>query len=169
MTRPPDDLQRFCEQEHPRLVGAMTLYTADQPLAEELAQEALVRVCERWDKVKAMPAPGAWAHRVAMNLAKSRFWRRALERRVAARSTIDEAEPAPSTAEAVAVREAVSRLGPRQREAVLLRYFAGFGVDDAAQAMGVSASSLKSLTHRANQQLRAELDDDLDAEVDHAY
>ncbi len=164
----PQDLAVFCTEEHPRLVGAMTLYTGDRLLAEEIAQEALVRVCERWSKVREMDAPGAWAHRVAMNVAKSRFRRRALERRVAARTHSLDASPDAATAEVMAVREAIRRLGPRQREAVVLRYFLGLSVTEAAAAMQVSSGALRSLTHRAGQQLEDLLRDEHD-EVDHAY
>jgi len=82
-----DARAEFCSAEYPRLVGAMSLYTGDAALAEELAQEALARACRNWSSVKNMPAPGAWAHRVAVNLANTHFRRARLERR--ARSALD--------------------------------------------------------------------------------
>lgn len=163
----PPDLVAFCTKEHPRLVGAVAIYTGDRLLAEEIAQEALVRTCERWNSVRTMSAPGAWAHRVAMNLAKSRFRRRTLERRVAARSRVGEAVDPDDSEEALAIREAIRQLAPRQREAVVLRHFVGLTVDEAADAMKVSAGALRSLTHRASQQLNTLLFDSSD-EVDHA-
>lgn len=148
----PQDLVTFCAEEHPRLLGSLTLYTGDRALAEEIAQEALTRVCARWSTVRTLDRPGAWAHRVALNLAKSRFRRRALERRVAARA--DEADNYEhDTAQAVVVRQAVARLPTRQREAVVLRHFLGFTVEDAAEVMGVTPGALRSLTHRATGQL----------------
>lgn len=71
----------FCVEEHPRLVGALSLYCGDRALAEELAQDALTRACRDWRKVRNFAAPGAWTHRVAMNLANSYFRRRAAETR----------------------------------------------------------------------------------------
>lgn len=62
--------------EHPRLVRALALYTGDAAWGEELAQEALVQVIRKWEDVAQMAAPGAWAHRVGLNLAKSGFRRR---------------------------------------------------------------------------------------------
>lgn len=43
-------LAEFCRREHPRLVGALSLYCGDSDVAEELAQEALIRAAdrERW-------------------------------------------------------------------------------------------------------------------------
>ena len=162
----PAELAAFCTAEHPRLVGAMTLYTGDDLLAEEIAEEALIRVCERWPKVRQMAAPGAWAHRVAMNLAKSRFRRRILERRVAATMRTTEAVDAPHPEDVLAVRAAMRQLGSRQREAVVLRHFLGFSVKEAAEAMRISPGALRSLTHRAGQHLESLLADE-SAEVDH--
>jgi RNA polymerase sigma factor (sigma-70 family) len=68
----------------------------------------------------------------------------------------------------MAVREAIKQLPPRQREAVVLRYFLGFTVNEAAAAMKVSAGALRSLTHRAGQQLEQDLRSPTD-EVNHAH
>src|SRR4051812_32240 len=76
------ELVAFLEAEYPRLVGTLSLYCGNAESAEELAQEALARVCRDWAKVRKMNAPGAWAHRVAMNLAASHFRRRAATKRV---------------------------------------------------------------------------------------
>jgi len=71
----------FCVAEHSRLVGALSLYCGDRTLAEELAQDALSRACRDWKKVRRLGAPGAWTHRVAINLANSHFRRAAIELR----------------------------------------------------------------------------------------
>lgn len=116
------DFDAFCAREADRLVGALSVYTGDRFLAHELAQEALVRVLERWEQVSSMQAPGAWAHRVAMNLANSFFRRRRIERRALKRK--DQQEQAGAgigggqgeVADAMVVRQAVSELPRRQRE-----------------------------------------------------
>ena len=71
----PPELERFCAAEFPRLVRMLDLLTGDVHVAEELAQEALVRTASHWGRVQQLDAPGAWARRVARNLATSR-WRR---------------------------------------------------------------------------------------------
>ncbi len=80
-----EELDAFCRREHPRLVGALTLHCGDRWVAAELAQEALARVCADWPRVSRMQAPGAWVHRVAMNLCTSHFRRRTAERAARAR------------------------------------------------------------------------------------
>ncbi|MDQ4125469.1 MAG: hypothetical protein M3134_07710, partial [Actinomycetota bacterium] len=96
----------FCRREHGRIVGLLSLYCGDAAVAEELAQDALARVCRDWRKVRRMDYPEAWASRVAINLANSHFRRRAAEKRARERlAARPEAEAgAPDTALALSVR-----------------------------------------------------------------
>lgn len=161
-----DEFERFCRDEYPRLVGSLTLYTGDADLAPDLAQEALARACRDWASVGTHRSPGAWVHRVAMNLAKTTFRRRSLERRVVERLASrrhDTDEPDGSRASEI--REFVSALPERQRMAVILRYWADFTVADTAEAMGCAEGTVKAHTHQAVTALRmVMIDGDIDEE-----
>ena len=149
-------LVAFCEKQLPKLTGTLTLYCGDRVLGEELAQEALARLCLRWERVRRMASPEAWVHRVGINLANSVFRRKVIERRARASLARHPAEEAPDTAAAVAIREAVSRLPRRQKTALVLRYFADLSVADVAQLMDCPESTVKTLTRRALQRLESE-------------
>jgi len=149
----PDDVADFCRALHPRLVGALALHCGDRDVAEELAQETIARVWERWSSVRAMESPDAWAFRVGFNLTTSRFRRRAAEHRARARFG-PPSEHVPDAADALAVREAVGALPPRQRAAIVLRYFADLPVDAAAEVLGCAPGTIKSLTSQAIATLR---------------
>ena len=69
------DFDRFFEDEYPRLFAALCLTTRDRDEAEELTQEAFVRVFERWDRVSVMTEPGGYLHAAAMNLFRKRYRR----------------------------------------------------------------------------------------------
>lgn len=69
-----DEVAAFCERVRPRLVGALTLACGDRRIGEDLAQDTLVRVWERWPQVSAMTSPEGWTFRTGFNLASS--WRR---------------------------------------------------------------------------------------------
>lgn len=153
-----DALVAFYRREYPRLVGALSLYCGDAAVAEELAGEAMVRACEHWSDLEQMDAPGAWLHRVAINLANSHFRRRQAERRARARMQ-GRAHRDEDVSEAVTIRRAVSWLPVRQRHAIVLRFYLGMDVEQTAIQMGVSASAVKSLTYRAVQSLRSEFVD----------
>lgn len=145
----------FAEDSYARLVGTLVLYCGEVEIAEELAHDTLVRAQERWDDVSQMDAPGAWLHRVAVNLANSYFRRRLAERRAVNRASIQRVgRHVPDPDAALLVRRAVAGLPPRQREAVILRHFHDLPVVGAAETMGITAGSMKQLTHRALTSLR---------------
>lgn len=154
----PTDLAAFCRREFPRLVGALDLHCGDLDVAEEMAQEALVRAAERWEQVRRMAAPGAWVYRVAINLANSWFRRRAAERRAKHRAApIEEGRRDPDGADRVAVREALVGLPTRQRQAVVLRFYLGCSVAETAAVMGTPEGTVKTLVHRGLGRLRRQL------------
>jgi RNA polymerase sigma factor (sigma-70 family) len=150
-----DDVGTFCRAMHPRLVGALALHCGDRHVAEELAQETLARVWERWPSVREMASPESWTYRVGFNLAASRFRRRSAERRARARAGEGLDAHVPDLASALAVRAAVAALPPRQRAAVVLRYFADLSVDDTAAALRCAPGTVKALTSQAITALRA--------------
>jgi RNA polymerase sigma-70 factor (ECF subfamily) len=146
LSKPAADLVAFCEERYPRLVGALALYCGDRDVAEELAQEALARVCRDWKKVKAMGSPEAWAHRVGMNLAHSHFRRRAAEKRATER--LGDPRTAQAFTERTDLLDSVGRLPHRQRAAVILRYYLGFTVPEVARALECPDGTAKTLLHR---------------------
>jgi RNA polymerase sigma-70 factor (sigma-E family) len=158
--RDREELAAFCAREHRRLVGTLTLHCGDAGVAAELAQEALAKACQSWKQVQAMDAPGAWVHRVAINLSSSYYRRRKAERaateRFRSRRQVDEdlADSA-ETADVLAVRKAVSGLPTRQRTALVYRYYSDLSVEQTAEAMGCRPGTVKSLTSQALSALRA--------------
>jgi RNA polymerase sigma factor (sigma-70 family) len=155
------DLEGFCAGEYPRLVGALTLYCGVRATAEELAQEALIRVCQHWERVRRLENPGAWAHRVAMNLANSHLRRLAAERRARARlATLAESQR--FTYEVVepsvdGLRTAIGALPRKQRRALILRYYVGLSVAEVATEMSCPEGTVKRLTHEATKALRRDV------------
>jgi DNA-directed RNA polymerase specialized sigma24 family protein len=65
--------EAFSADNHARLYTALCLVTGSRHEAEEVMQEALVRVWERWEKVGRLDAPTGYLYRAAMNLAPSRY------------------------------------------------------------------------------------------------
>jgi RNA polymerase sigma-70 factor (ECF subfamily) len=153
-----EDLAGFCRREYPRLVGTLGLYCGDVDVAEELAQEALARACAQWRRVEGMAAPGAWVHRVAINLANSRFRRLAAQRRAEARTGNTDLSRGPDIADSVAIRTAVAALPVRQKTALVLRYYGDLPAEEVATHLGISVGAVHQLTHRALLALRNAFD-----------
>jgi RNA polymerase sigma-70 factor (sigma-E family) len=150
-----NELAAFCETQRPRLVGLLALYVGDRHVAEELSQEALIRLCQHWPRVRSMNQPRAWLDRVAFNLARSWFRRRSAARRALERHGPDRGTaPERDDATVMVVRAAVRRLPPRMRQAVVCRHFLGLSVRETAQVMGCAEGTVKSLTAKALTALR---------------
>lgn len=175
---PPDDLAAFYADQYDRVRGSLTLFTGDRQLAEELAQEAFVKVCQHWERVRAMDAPGAWVHRVGINLAISRARRHRTEVRVVQRVGA-EGRPVAEGPDAAgadgALMAALAALPDDERAVLVLRYYADLPVAAAATALRIAEGTVKTRTRRALARLRADglagpcdLDDEVaddDAEV----
>lgn len=148
------EIEVFCRQENPRLVGMLTLYCGDRVAAEDIAQEALARAWHHWKKVSRMDDPAAWTRRVALNLAKSRFRRLLRERRY--QSTLDGQRPHydVDVTEQRMVREALGALPARQRAAVVLRYYLELSYSEVGQVMDAPPATARSLVHRGLANLR---------------
>lgn len=80
-----DDFAHFYLKEYRALVTLAVALTGNQSEAEELVQEALLRVCARWQRIATYERPGAFARRVLINLATSRRRRLAAEARALGR------------------------------------------------------------------------------------
>ena len=154
------ELGEFCRAQHRRVVGLLSLYVGDAGLAEELAQDVFVKVIAHWEDVERMDRPEAWTMRVAVNVANSWLRRKAAARRAQSRlEARTERHPGGTLtddrANAVAVRSAVAALPPRQRLAVVLRYYADLSVAETAAEMRCTEGTVKTLTSTAISRLRA--------------
>jgi len=151
----PADLVAFVEREQPRLVRAVDLLLGDRDVAEEIAQEALLRAASRWEKVRSLGSPGGWAHRVAVNLATSQLRRRQAERRARARLAGRDG-PARSDGpgehdpgQTAAVREALGRLSAADRRRLVLRHVLEWSAEEIGDLEGASAATVRQRLHRA--------------------
>jgi RNA polymerase sigma-70 factor (sigma-E family) len=126
----------------------------DREDAADTAQEACARACVRWRRLTRAGDPAPWVVRVAGNLAIDR-WRR---RRTAAAHPLP--APAASTMpDRVDLHRALEAISKRQRDVILLRYFADLPEAAVADALGCSVGSVKTHTSRALAALRARLAD----------
>lgn len=157
----PEDLVAFVQREHPRLVRAVDLLLDDRAVAEEIAQETLLRVAGRWSHVRGLASPGGWAHRVALNLATSQLRRRRVARRAHRRLAREAPPDEPDTATAVAVRTALARLPAAQRRVLVLRHVLGWSAAEIGELESATAPAVRQQLRRARGALRDELGPEL--------
>lgn len=149
----PVSFDSFFERERDRLYRALWLVTRNRFEAEELTQEAFVRLLERWDRVSVMDDPRAYLFRTAMNAFRTSYGRALL----AAKRTL-KVLPTDETITQIDERDAavraLARLSPRQRAAVVLTDMLGFGSEEAARMLGIRASTLRMHASRAHAALK---------------
>jgi len=147
----------FFEIEHERLLGALYVVTGDLNEAEDLMQEAFVKVLQRWDVVQSLTDPTGYLYRTAMNVFRTRYRRsRMAIRRMASISRRDR-DPFDEVEIREDVRLALTTLTPRQRAAIVLTELLGYPPSEAARALGVKASTVRALTTQARSTLRMTL------------
>ncbi len=158
----PSAARALAQRLGPRLVATATRLLGDGAEAEDVAQEALLRlwrIAPDWRSGEARPA--TWAHRVAVNLCLDRLRRRAALPIEAADRIADPA-PLPLAVleardRAQALTAALAALPDRQRVAVALRHFEERSNPEIAAAMGASVEAVESLLARGHRTLAAAL------------
>jgi RNA polymerase sigma factor (sigma-70 family) len=148
----------FFLAQHERLFQALYLLTGDRNEADDLAQEALLRAYERWDRVGSMDSPVGHVYRTALNLYRSRL-RTLVVRARRAFATVPNEDFSGSVAASHDVRRALARLPRGQRDALILVEWLGLGSEEAGRVLGLDASSVRGRLHRGRASLRDQLGD----------
>lgn len=152
-----DEFEAWVQARSPQLARTAYLLTGDLHLAQDLLQDTLARVADRWPGLARRGAPDAYARRVMYHLSVD-WWRR---RR--SRPELVLGEPAElcapdgdeeSVVRRLALREALMRLTTKQRAVLVLRFFEDCSEAQAAELLGCSVNTVKSQTRHALGRLR---------------
>lgn len=136
------------------------LICGDWQRADDIIQEALIRLHGAWPKLRSDQSVPGYARRIVVNVA--------LDTRRASRAEVPVAEVAPTgavaddaagVAQRLALHDALARLGPRQRACVVLRYYDDLSVAEVAAILGCREGTVKSQTARGLDALRTVLAD----------
>jgi RNA polymerase sigma-70 factor, ECF subfamily len=154
----PRTFEAFYWSVHRPLFGALRVITGNRTDAEDVSQEAFLRIWERWERVALMDNPEAFLFRTAMNVFRNRS-RRA---RLALRRTIGSSDPRDELAE-VEDRDLVERalrpLTPRERAAVVLTCYVGLTSQEAGRALGIRSGAVRTLTARARVAMKTAMEE----------
>ena len=159
-------------QEASSLVRLARLFVDDRNAAEDLVQEAFIRLARSAHRLRDLDKAPAYLRSIVLNLARDSN-RRGL---VSLRHHLPSDEQA-SVDDQITLREDQQRvidslreLPHRQRECIVLRYYDELGIDDIATTLGISRNSVKTHLSRGldglEQKLAAPLDLDPDADPD---
>jgi RNA polymerase sigma-70 factor (sigma-E family) len=139
------------------LVRISALLLGEPALAEEVVQDAFVAMHGKWGRLRDPEKAAAYLRQAVVNRSRSALRRRVVEdrHRPSAETAMPSAEYAAfGTFEREAVMSALRRLPQRQREALVLRYYADLSEADIAAVMGISRGAVKSHASRGIAALR---------------
>ena len=142
------------------------LLTGDRALAEDIVQDAFVRVVGRFGHLRAGSAFEAYLRRTIVNLTKNTWRRRSVERAHVAdalptRGDVEAADGA--VVERMVVLRALRSLPDRQRTAIVLRFYEDLPEADIASIMRCPAGTVRSLISRGVAAMRDQMGDGPDA------
>lgn len=152
------------------LVRLAWLLLHDQGAAEDVVQDAFIATHRNYDRIREPAAAVGYLRRAVVNGARSVQRHNVVVRRelVAEAGRADVADRSlAASAEAEAMRHlgdgamlaALNRLPNRQREVLVLRYFADWSEASIADALGIAPGSVKAHAHRGLAALRARLEE----------
>ena len=162
MTAPPTadrSYREFYDRELPAMVALAAAVTGSHLLAEDIAQDALIKAYRRWDTVSTYDKPGAWLRRVTINQALSTRKRAAAEVRARLRlgaERMPDLSPAPAHHDDVWA--AVRTLPGKQRAAIALHYLEDRPVVEIADILGCAENTAKVHLHRGRAALADKLE-----------
>lgn len=155
-----DEFVTFVAARRRYLRRTAYLVCGDWHLADDLVQTALVKLYAAWPRIRREGAEEAYARRTIVRVyldERRRPWRRE-------RIGLDGVDPVQraglSYEDSDALIAALRALPVRQRATIVLRYWCGLSVDEAAAELGCSAGTVKSQTARAMASLRGLLSSD---------
>ena len=143
----------FFEDEHERLYKALYFVTGNRHDAEELMQDAFLKLWERWGEIDRISDPTGYLFRVALNGFRMRRRRAAMAIRkvLPVPERRDEFLDAEMRAD---VRQLLLEVTPRQRAALLLLDLLGYPSEEAARILRVRPSTVRALATKGRRALR---------------
>ena len=151
--------ERLVNQHQTALLRYCYLYLRDQEQARDAVQETFFKAYRGYRSFRSGSSEKTWLMKIALRTChdiRKSAWFRHVDRRV----TPDDLPPASVsfTAEEESLITQVMQLPPKLREAVLLYYYQGMNVNEIADTLGISHSSVSDRLGRARKRLRAVLE-----------
>lgn len=152
------DFSAFVRSNYEALVRGASFVLNDPHAAEDVVQDALIRLASRWESLALNGLPLlAYVRRTVYTSAIDHTRRRDRRTRLLGRL---QAQPTTWADAATAidtrhdVGQLIRQLPPRQRAVIVLRYLHDLSVDEVATILSISEGTVKSQTSRALEALR---------------
>lgn len=153
-----ETFEDFFHANYERLLRAMYLATGNRHEAEDLAQDAMARVLERWERIRRLEDPSAYVFRIALNRRRSLLRRLSVAIRMTPRTDPDRSsEPMSAIDDRDMIRRALDKLPDVQRETLVLCDWLGMSDAEAGEVLNTSPGAVRTRLHRARAGMRESL------------
>ncbi|WP_183097892.1 RNA polymerase sigma factor [Nocardioides pelophilus] len=146
---PTDEVASLYAAACPRLIGFLTVVGGSRADAEEVAQDAFVRLLQRWSTLREYDDPEMWLRTVAVRLLISRHRRHTVARLALPRLASRDTAAPDAVDDRLDLASAIARLPLDQRVVVVLHHLEDRPVDEIARALRLPAGTVKSRLSRA--------------------
>lgn len=150
-------------RHHLELVRLALVMVGDLQTAEDVVQDCFERLYASWPRVREPERALAYARSAVLNGCRSVHRRSAVARRHAPRLAVRADAAAADTAsvtDRLQLAAELRKLPRRQREVLVLRYYAGLSVTEIAATLGISAGNVRACLSRGLARLAAEIGDE---------
>jgi RNA polymerase sigma-70 factor (sigma-E family) len=151
-------IEELYRRHAPEAVRLAYLLTGNAQVAQDLAQDAFVRLGWHLLHLRRADAFGAYLRKTVVNLARTHFRRERTERAAVTRNHTPVPYVGADVADQEAVRSALRILPHRQRIAVVLRFYEDLSYEQIADTMRCRVGTVGSLLSRAMETLRSEME-----------
>jgi RNA polymerase sigma-70 factor, ECF subfamily len=153
-------LDRLVDEHLPAALRFALRLTGDLDAAEDLVQDALLRVAGRWSGFRGEAQFRTWLFQIVVNVFRDRLRRPRMQALVD--DVDDPRRPGPAEAALDAelgeiVARKIAELPPRQREVLVLSFYERMPAAEIAEVVGISESNVYSTLHQARARLKREL------------
>jgi RNA polymerase sigma-70 factor (sigma-E family) len=146
----PDSFEEYVAARRGALLRTAYLLTGSRDDAEDLVQVALIKAVPHWKRIADRPEP--YVRKILARESVSR-WRRRRWREVPSDDLPETPVDGPAE-DRVELQRALTRLAPRQRAVIVLRYYEDLTEVETARVLGISVGTVKSQTRDALARLR---------------
>ncbi|MGY4770097.1 RNA polymerase sigma factor [Kribbella sp. CWNU-51] len=147
------DVAALYRRTWPRLIGVLVSIGGTWADAEEVAQDAYVKLLARWDSIRRYDDPEAWVRAVAVRALISRLRRQQVAHRALSKLTGRPGTVRGPDGDAFDVAAALARITPDQRAVVVLHHVMDLPVEQIAEELQVPLGTVKSRLARARHAL----------------
>ena len=153
------EFDQFVRERGPSLLRFATALCADRGLGEDVVQDVLLRVHDRWSQIEHLASVDGYVHRMVVNeyLSWRRRWARIIPHAVVPASGRTSPDHAESHAARSELAARLAGLPPKQRAVLVMRYYGDLPDADIAEALGCRAVTVRGYASRGLATLRIDM------------